>query len=389
MSNFNTTTERVFSELQQPASMDVSDGSATIINALFTKETGADRLNYFLKLEPKDIYKLIQEPKMLENITKDIIIPNECPVQTAQEFCYHVIMKKIGLIKNDQKIWSETMIENQKIVDYLFKNTSYFQGHLIAKLLEWFDDNEKIANLLKYYDNNKIWLTLQYFENLEKTGKILKYFDDNEKIAILGWMKDYPTVGAILKSWNNREEIVKFLRCFNNYEKITDIMRWFGGNKDIALLLEWFDDIKEVVLILEYFNYKKIIRVLEYYDEDFKQFSQIPNISRYVNLNKQKIAGILKLFKDNKKIGNVLMWIVSSGDFEWLADIFKFFEDLEKVWNILCSIENTWIIWEILKFFDNTEIAKILKCFDDSTKATKVLNSLGQQRANKINELST
>lgn len=194
MSNFNTTTERVFSELQQPASKDVSDGNATIINALFTKETGVDRLNYFLKLEPKDIYKLIQEPTMLENITKDIIIPNECPVQTAQEFCYHVIMKKIGLVgkhkeiesemsialrkvgltnsNENEMICSETRIAYQKIVDLIYNDRYKLNKNEIKTIIDGLEvlPIDEIVKILKYVNDEQIAI-------------ILEHFDDDKQIA--------------------------------------------------------------------------------------------------------------------------------------------------------------------------------------------------------------
>lgn len=336
MFDFNKPTEKVFSELQQPALKDVSDRNATIINALFTKETWADRLNYFLRLEPKDIYQLIQEPRMLENITKDIVIPPECPVQTAQEFCYHVIMKKIGFIGKNEEITLETRSAYQKIVDLKYNNT--YNPSV--------EDYKEMSGVLEQFSFNFLTKTFEYLDNDQEMKKLLRYFNDYEKVAF------------ILK-----------------------ISAW---NENIALRLQWFDNNEKIASILEYFHEKKIIHVLEYYDEDFKQFSQIPNISRCVNLNKQKIAGILKLFKDSKKIGNVLMWIVTSLDFEWLADIFKNFKDLKKVWNILCSIENTWVIWQILKFFDDTEIAKILKCFDDNKKILSVLSCFSRPRAKKL-----
>ena len=158
---------------------------------------------------------------MLENITKDIVIPHACPVQTAQEFCYHVIMKKIGLVgkhkeiesemsialkkigltnsNENEMICSETRIAYQKIVDLIYND--------IYKLDK--DDIQTISNALQVLPIDEIVKILKYIKD-EQIVKIVECFDDNELIARIS--EGFSHTHRILRSFKNLKKVALVLK---------------------------------------------------------------------------------------------------------------------------------------------------------------------------------
>jgi flagellar motility protein MotE (MotC chaperone) len=272
MGNFNSTTVEIFNKLEQPSNIKNGTLTALVVAQVLDQKDGKTRVESFMKTNSKNIYEMISEAKNGINLI-NIEIPDSCPIKSAEEFCYYMIMRKTNLIQSDKQELNQDIINKYKpIIDLNYgpEGAVYLWGEgkkVIDAALQSFNtmQHEEIVKILWNMTDINAAEILILMEN-EKIAKILSDIKDNKFTGILSRLRwsgsvDNERYGKILEAMSDDMLLNKiFLPTISDqssiYYDLLEILNLMSKKKALRILENLSDEIVAEILASNWDEYE-------------------------------------------------------------------------------------------------------------------------------------